>query len=145
MALVDPKVLMDLLWAVKNGDLEKVEEIIAENQTHKAYIINKEVEGRNYVHYACDYGQLDVLKYLIQNGAHEDDDDQYGIRPIQAAIWEDNIAIVEYLLSLGVDRTGLFKYADSDEMRRVLRPKNKEGEEEEELDGGEARKKEQLA
>jgi Ankyrin repeat. len=38
----------------------------------QTYIINKEVEGRKYIHYASDYGQLDVLKYLIANGAHKD-------------------------------------------------------------------------
>lgn len=132
---------MDLLWAVKNGDLEKVQEIV-DNQPDKNYIINKEVEGRKYIHYASDYGQLDVLKYLIANGAHKDDEDQYGIRPIQAAIWEDNIAIVQYLLSLGVSRRGLLKLADSDDMRNLLKPRNKEEEEEDRLDAeAEARKK----
>ncbi|KAI5699284.1 myotrophin-like [Diaphorina citri] len=133
MSVIDPKMLMDLLWAVKNGDLEKVQEIV-ETQPDKTYIINKEVEGRKYIHYASDYGQLDVLKYLIANGAHKDDEDQYGIRPIQAAIWEDNIAIVQYLLSLGVSRKGLLKLADSDDMRNLLKPRNKEEEEEDRLD-----------
>lgn len=141
MSVIDPKTLMDLLWAVKNGDLEKVQEIV-DNQPDKNYIINKEVEGRKYIHYASDYGQLDVLKYLIANGAHKDDEDQYGIRPIQAAIWEDNIAIVQYLLSLGVSRRGLLKLADSDDMRNLLKPRNKEEEEEDRLDAeAEARKK----
>ncbi|KAL1455420.1 hypothetical protein WDU94_009512 [Cyamophila willieti] len=136
MSVIDPKMLMDLLWAVKNGDLEKVQEIV-DNQPDKTYIINKEVEGRKYIHYASDYGQLDVLKYLIANGAHKDDEDQYGIRPIQAAIWEDNIAIVQYLLSLGVSRKGLLKLADSDDMRNLLKPRNKEEEEEDRLDAEE--------
>uniref|UniRef100_A0A8D8WI91 Myotrophin n=1 Tax=Cacopsylla melanoneura TaxID=428564 RepID=A0A8D8WI91_9HEMI len=136
MSVIDPKMLMDLLWAVKNGDLEKVQEIV-DNQPDKTYIINKEVEGRKYIHYASDYGQLDVLKYLISNGAHKDDEDQYGIRPIQAAIWEDNIAIVQYLLSLGVSRKGLLKLADSDDMRNLLKPRNKEEEEEDRLDAEE--------
>lgn len=34
MSVIDPKLLMDLLWAVKNGDLEKVQEIV-DNQPDK--------------------------------------------------------------------------------------------------------------
>lgn len=131
--VIEPKTLSDLLWAVKNGDLEKVQEIV-ETQPDKTYIINKEVEGRRYIHHACDYGQLGVLKYLIANGGDMDVQDQYGIRPIQAAIWEDKVAIVEYLLSLGVSRRGLLKLAPSNDMRNVLKPRNKEEEEQDRLD-----------
>lgn len=36
----------------------------------QAVDINKEIEGRTPIHYAADYGQCDVIKYLVSKGAN---------------------------------------------------------------------------
>ena len=35
----------------------------------QAVDVNKEIDGRNPIHYAADYGQYDVINYLISKGA----------------------------------------------------------------------------
>lgn len=54
-----------IMWAIKNGDLEQVKELIEQNN----FNINQEITARSPIHYAADYGQADVLKYLISKGA----------------------------------------------------------------------------
>ena len=45
----------DLVWALKNGDLDKVQELAAD--------VNASLEGgRSPLHIAADYGQLEVLR-----------------------------------------------------------------------------------
>lgn len=57
-----------IMWAIKNGDLDQVKEIIEEKQ----FNVNLEITGRYPIHYAADYGQTDVLKYLLSKGADVD-------------------------------------------------------------------------
>lgn len=54
-----------IIWAIKNGDLEQVKELIEQN----GFNVNQEITTRSPIHYAADYGQSDVLKYLITKGA----------------------------------------------------------------------------
>ena len=51
----------DLVWAVKNGDLDKVREL-----AEGGFEVNGEVDGRSPSHFAADYGQLEVLKFLVE-------------------------------------------------------------------------------
>ncbi len=50
----------DLIWAVKNGDLDKVKELC-----EKDFDANAFVDGRAPAHFAADYGQLEVLAFLV--------------------------------------------------------------------------------
>lgn len=54
-----------IIWAIKNGDLDQVKELIEQN----GFDVNQEITTRSPIHYAADYGQSDVLKYLINKGA----------------------------------------------------------------------------
>lgn len=72
----------DLLWAVKNGDLDAVRQQIEKQVCDRAQIcyfliltvksidINGELSGgRCALHYAADMGQRDVAQYLVEKGA----------------------------------------------------------------------------
>lgn len=54
-----------IMWAIKNGDLDQVKELIEQS----SFNINQEITARSPIHYAADYGQADVLRYLITKGA----------------------------------------------------------------------------
>ena len=61
--------------------------------------VNSPLEGgRCPSHYAADYGQLEVLQYLVSKGADVDAKDKHGISVILAAIWEGHTACVKYLI-----------------------------------------------
>lgn len=92
--------------------------------------INESVDGRNLVHYAADYGQDQVLEYLISKSANVNVSDsifdqsnliliwtcwhpkqmqvkdKHGITPLLAAIWEGHTECVSILLRGGADKTG---------------------------------------
>uniref|UniRef100_T1JUE7 Uncharacterized protein n=2 Tax=Tetranychus urticae TaxID=32264 RepID=T1JUE7_TETUR len=89
----------DLVWSVKNGDLEQVKELI---KTHKINI-NEQIDGRTPVIYAADYGQREILEYLIIIGANVNATDKHGITALLAAIWEGHTDCVKLLLESGAE------------------------------------------
>lgn len=54
-----------IMWAIKNGDLDRVKELIEQKNVN----VNQEITARFPIHYAADYGQADVLQYLLSKGA----------------------------------------------------------------------------
>ncbi|XP_041367639.1 myotrophin-like [Gigantopelta aegis] len=92
-----------LLWSVKNGELDEVKKIVG-NQPD---LLKKELaSGRLAIHYAADYGQPDVIEYLISKGADVNIPDKHGITPLLAAIYEGHTKCVKSLLQKGADKNG---------------------------------------
>lgn len=60
--------------------------------------MNEAIEGRCPIHFASDYGQLEVLQYLVSRGADLETKDKHGIAPILAAIWEGHAQCVKFLI-----------------------------------------------
>lgn len=57
-----------IVWAIKNGDLEQVKQI----SDAEPFDVNAEMSQRYPAHIAADYGQADVLTYLLERGAQVD-------------------------------------------------------------------------
>lgn len=53
-----------IVWAIKNGDLDQVKDFVEK----KGFDVNTQINTRSLLHYAADYGQSDVLQYLIDKG-----------------------------------------------------------------------------
>lgn len=128
--------MSDLVWSIKNGDLESVKDFFDNKVSHYStsftqfslqrwipttnfsrplfcvffllqnFNVNEEINGRKCLHYAADYGQTEVLAYLISRGAVVDDADKHGITPLLAAIWEGHTACVKMLIEAGAQKTG---------------------------------------
>ena len=122
--------MSDLAWAVKNGDLDQVKEmvdvkvggssqsvLINTRVSFQGVDINQQIDGRLPLHYASDYGQLEVIKFLCSKvsklklfivfykeenccsqGAQLNSEDKHGISPLLAAIWEGHTSCVQFLL-----------------------------------------------
>jgi len=109
----------DLGWAVKNGDLDKVKDFIESQGTN----VNVDIDGRSPLHYAADYGQTEVLQYLVSKGANINTKDKHGISVILAAIWEGHIDCVKFLIQKGCPKDGLTpdgtKYIDAAEKAEI--------------------------
>lgn len=55
-----------VVWAIKNGDLDRVKELIEE----KEFNVNEEIFAIfPFIHFTVDYGQADVFHYLITKEA----------------------------------------------------------------------------
>nr|CAC38782.1 Myol protein [Suberites domuncula] len=114
-----------LLWAVKNGDLVEIKAIVEK----PGFNVNSELlNGRNPLHYASDYGQADVILYLISKGANVDTPDKHGITPLLAAIFEGHTDCVRILLEKGASKSGkapdgssYIDAAESDDIKALLK------------------------
>ncbi|XP_020605715.1 myotrophin-like [Orbicella faveolata] len=85
----------ELVWACKNGDLDQVKAIVGK----PGFDINAELlGGRNGLHFAADYGQKDVIEFLLSKGADINRPDKYGITPLLASIFESKTECVKLLL-----------------------------------------------
>ncbi|KAK9505237.1 hypothetical protein O3M35_009332 [Rhynocoris fuscipes] len=94
--------MSELVWGIKNGDLEIVKAFVE----NKEIDINKDIDGRPPLHYAADYGQKDVIEYLVSKGADINAKDKHGISALLAAIWEGHTVCVRTLLDKGADKDG---------------------------------------
>ena len=93
----------ELLWAVKNGELDNVTKVIEELKVD----VNSELSsGRSPLHFASDYGQLNICEYLVSLGANVNQKDKHGITPLLAAIWEGHVEVCQFLITNGADKDG---------------------------------------
>jgi len=83
------------VWDIKNGELESVRKEIE----NKGIDVNQEVDGRPLILYAADYGQVNIINYLLSKGANPNAKDKHGISTLLAAIWEGHTDCVKLLLS----------------------------------------------
>lgn len=115
----------ELVWSVKNGDLAKVKSIVEAGDCDlNALVLN----GRALLHFAADYGQTEVIEYLIKKGANVNALDKHGISPLLSAIFEGHTESVKLLLSKGADKTGkapsgesFIDSAEKDEIKDLLK------------------------
>ncbi|XP_064603015.1 LOW QUALITY PROTEIN: myotrophin-like [Liolophura sinensis] len=114
------------VWSLKNGELEQVRKIV---EAKGPEVIKKEIEnGRMALHFAADYGQTDVMEYLISKGADVNQQDKHGISPLLAAIWEGHTSCVKLLLEKGAKKDGkspdgsrLIECAETQDIKDLLK------------------------
>lgn len=68
--------------------------------------VNLPIEGRPPIHYASDYGQKEIVEYLISRGANVNATDKFGITALLAAIWEGHTECVRLMIQNGADKNG---------------------------------------
>ncbi|GFS04595.1 myotrophin [Elysia marginata] len=114
----------ELVWKIKNGELGDVKTLIEK----EGIDVNTEVQGRLPLHYAADYGQTEVLDYLLSKGARVNAPDKYGITPLLSAIFEGHTDSVKLLLEKKADKTGkspdgtpYIDCAEVDEIKALLK------------------------
>ncbi|XP_078346596.1 myotrophin-like [Oculina patagonica] len=115
----------ELVWACKNGDLDQVKAIVDK----PGFNIDGELlNGRNGLHFAADYGQKEVIEYLLSKGANINLPDRHGITPLLASIFESKTACVQLLLEKGAnknlkapDGSSYFDCAETDDIKSLLK------------------------
>ncbi|XP_011879624.1 PREDICTED: histone-lysine N-methyltransferase EHMT1 isoform X2 [Vollenhovia emeryi] len=95
--------IMSLYTSVKNGDLEKLVNVLAcgynANHTFRDYA------HRTSLHMAADKGHLSCVHVLVQAGAQVDVMDRNQLTPLMLAAIKGNAAVVKYLVRIGADVT----------------------------------------
>ena len=112
-------------WAVQNGDLAKVKQACSQDN----FNINADLgSGRTALHCAADYGQTEIVKYLLSKGANVNALDKYGISPLLNAVFESHTDCVKVLLEKGADKNQkapggetAYEAAETEEIHNLLR------------------------
>ncbi|XP_015108514.1 histone-lysine N-methyltransferase EHMT1 [Diachasma alloeum] len=95
--------VMSLYQAVKNGDLEKLVNVLScgYNANHTF----REHSQRTGLHIAAERGHLGCVNILVQAGAQLDVMDKNQLTPLMLAATEGKTEIVRYLVRVGADVT----------------------------------------
>ncbi|KAG7196630.1 hypothetical protein KM043_015978 [Ampulex compressa] len=95
--------IMSLYTSVKNGDLEKLVNVLAcgynANHTFRDYA------HRTGLHIAADKGHLSCVHVLVQAGAQLDVMDRNQLTPLMLAASKGKADVVKYLVRIGADVT----------------------------------------
>lgn len=114
----------DLMWALTNGEMDDIRSTLVTTED-----VNRELpSGRLPLNIAADYGQAEVLEYLISKGAKINVQDKFGMTPLISAICEGHTSCVKILLEKGADKNfenmhGLtaFKAAETDALKDLVK------------------------
>lgn len=88
----------ELIKACEDGDLEKVKSIV-----EKVTDINLEYNDWTPLTKASEKGHLNIVKYLLENGAEIDKENGYGWTPLMCASMNGFLDIVKYLVDKGAN------------------------------------------
>ncbi|VEL44029.1 unnamed protein product [Protopolystoma xenopodis] len=83
-----------LQWALVTGDCQEFEKNLEQLPDVNCTLAN----GRAPLHFAADFGQKDIIQFLLDKGANIDLMDGFGVTPLLAAIYEGHLDCVELLL-----------------------------------------------
>ncbi|KAM9334805.1 myotrophin [Symphorus nematophorus] len=114
----------ELVWALKTGDMEEVKAKLVTTDD-----VNRTLDGgRNPLHYAADFGQSDVMEYLISKGADINAPDKHGLTPLICACYEGHACCVKLLLDQGADKDqttpdgkSAFEAAEKEDIKALLK------------------------
>jgi len=116
--------MSEFAWSLKNGDLDQVRDFVESKRAD----INKEIDGRPPIHYAADYGQKEVIQYLIEKGVDLNAKDKHGISALLAAIWEGHTDCVKLMIEKGAKKNGnapdgttYYDAAEKEEIKQLLK------------------------
>lgn len=104
--------------AVKEHDFQKAEKYIREGKTHTTNVINsKDRNGNSPLSIAVSKQDLEMMRFLIENGADVNIEDFFRVPPIYYAITKGTTEMIELLIDKNANIDGYFSYGDE---RRTL-------------------------
>lgn len=98
--------------AVKERDFQKAEEYIREGKTHTTNVINsKDRNGNSPLSIAVSKQDLEMMGFLIENGADVNIEDFFRVPPIYYAVTKGTTEMIELLIDKKASISGYFLYA----------------------------------
>eukprot|EP01097_Dermamoeba_algensis_P002164 TRINITY_DN1864_c0_g1_i2.p1 TRINITY_DN1864_c0_g1~~TRINITY_DN1864_c0_g1_i2.p1 ORF type:complete len:652 (-),score=92.34 TRINITY_DN1864_c0_g1_i2:424-2379(-) len=105
-----PELRDQLDLAIKKGDIETVKDLIEQKQQDFEM---RNIEGKNPLHLACEFGHGHVVEYLLGKGANPNREEEYKSTPILIASCKNYSRIVQQLIQAGavVEARSLFGHS----------------------------------
>lgn len=101
LGLAMPAYANDLFKAARKGRLSEVENIVL--YSARDVVDSRDGFGRTALMVAARYGELEIVRFLINNGADVNAKDNNGQTALILAVDGRNIELVKYLVSHGAD------------------------------------------
>jgi len=116
----------ELKWSAQNGDLENLK-LACDKPDFD--INGTDSNGRQLIHCAADYGQKEILDYLISSKkANVNAVDKHGNTPLLNAVFEGHTLCVKFLLDKNADKSmkgpgdvTAYEAAESDDIKNLLK------------------------
>jgi ankyrin repeat protein len=94
--------------AARAGDTERFKSIYLSQETERAkkeLIEARTLDGKNPLHLACEHGHTELARFVLENGADPNREEEYMNTPliIAVALSQGNADLVEALLHHGAD------------------------------------------
>jgi hypothetical protein len=86
--------------AAQKGDLNTFKSMLAQDKTQ---LQKRYLWGQTLLHSAAESGNLDLVRYIVEQGVDVNAEADGGQRPIQCAVSYGHLEIVKYLVSRGAD------------------------------------------
>ena len=110
---------VDIFDAARKGTIADVRYCV-EEQGADVNTDNGKCEGTP-LHVAAGFNSVDVLEYLISQGADVNAKSMCGCTPLHtAALWNPNVDVVQYLISMGADVNATSKFGDTPLYQAVI-------------------------
>ena len=90
-----------LLRIVARHNLAKVAELLIKKGVNTDIVVDE--YGRTPLHWAAEYGHLEIVKVLIENKANVNEADNNGRAPLHWVIEQKNVEMVKFLMDKGAD------------------------------------------
>jgi len=95
----------DLLMASESGDLERVKTLL-DKEVSKDFVANIKFQGLDQftaLHFAAQENKVDVVRYLIDAGAHLEAKSSIGRTPLHLSSLKGHQEVVQILVDSGAD------------------------------------------
>ena len=93
--------LEDMKWSAQNGEITQVRDYMEKG----ADINATDSVDRQLIHYAADYGKLDIVEMLVNEyNANINAVDKHGNTPLINAAFEGHVPVVKFLVDKGAKK-----------------------------------------
>jgi glutaminase len=93
-----------LIWAASKGDVGAIQRMVLRDSTRKEKLERPDYDGRTPAHLAAAEGQVEVVRYFIENNVELNAEDRWGGSPLDDAYAQDNKEVIQLLESNGAKR-----------------------------------------
>lgn len=97
--LIMDHLFIDYSTSTTNNNIESILHVLTNCDNLQA----RDELGDAIIHYACDYGSYEIIKFLVEQGIDLDSIGQVGNRPIHYAIQRTDLRIAKIFIEKGVD------------------------------------------
>ena len=97
----------NILQAIKSGNQNRIQRYLVLGNS----VNSVDRSGMTLLHYAAEVGQLEMVKFLIKNGADPSFTNEIGNTPMHVGVLNSHLAVVKYLIAVSPEQVNVSNVA----------------------------------